>query len=208
MATFTPPYERRNVLTGLASMFSQPAAATEDDPAPAPPEDIVPLGGDWTTVPDQEWVALGASQEGLNFGFTRETNDIMIEEQPNPVDVRTESLQFNAAVTLAEDTFETMRIAYGGGTIVDVPATTTEWGYQTLEVSDEMEDFAFGFEGENQFNLARRIVLPVVKSIGEIETTYRRSEEQRLYAVSFRSLTPLSECTFRNVTGPPTGTTP
>lgn len=200
---FKPSYDRRNVLTGLASMYAQPAAlpdADEED-IPAVPPNTLAHGAVWNT---QEWVPLGASQEGLNFGFTRETNDIMIEEQPNPVDRRTESLQFTASVTLAEDTFETMRLAYGGGTIVDVPATATLHGYQELQVSDEMEDFAFGFEGQNQWKKARRVCIPVCKSAGEIETTYRRSEEQRLYAVSFISLVPLSQCTFRNITSDPT----
>jgi hypothetical protein len=180
-------------------MYAQPV--DPDTPAEIPP-DTLAHGAVWT---HQDWVPLGASQEGLNFGFTRETNDIMIEEQPNPVDRRTESLQFTASVTLAEDTFETMRIAYGGGTIVDVPATASAHGYQELQVSDEMEDFAFGFEGQNQWKKARRVCIPVCKSAGEIETTYRRSEEQRLYAVSFISLVPLSDCTFRNITADPTG---
>lgn len=195
----TPTYERRNVLTGLAAMFLQ--VADPDEPA-ALPANTLELGQVWTTP----WTPLGASQEGLSFGFSRDSSDITIEEQPNPVDVRTSSLAFNANVTLAEDTLETMRIAYGGGTITTVSASTTEYGYQELEISDEMEDFAFGFEGENQHGLARRVVIPVVKSVGDIETGYRRAEEQRLYAVSFRSLVPLKDVKIRNMT--PKTTTP
>lgn len=197
----TPTYERRNVLTGLAAMWLKTVSATV--PAVLPPNTVA-LGGDWTSVANGSWTAMGATQEGLNFGFARESSDITIEEQPNPVDVRTSSLAFNASVTLAEDTLQTMRIAYGGGTITTVAATASTHGYEDLQISDEMEDFAFGFEGENQFKLPRRCVIPVVKSVGEIETTYRRAEEQRLYAVSFRSLVPLKDCKIRNITANPT----
>ena len=193
----TPKYERRNVLTGLAAMFLQSYNPTT--PATLPPNTQV-LGAQWLTP----WFAVGASQEGLNFGFSRESSDITIEEQPTPVDVRTSSLAFNASLTLAEDTLETMRIAYGGGVTTVVAATGSTHGYEDLQISDEMEDFSFGFEGENQYGLARRVVIPVVKSVGEIETTYRRAESQRLYAVSFRSLVPLKDVKIRNITSLPT----
>ena len=189
----TPSYERRNVLTGLAAMFLQ--SVNPVTPA-ALPLDTVVLGATWTAP----WLPLGATQEGLSFGFSRDSSDINIEEQPNPVDVRTSSLAFNADVTLSEDTLETMRIAYGGGTITTVSGTASVFGYQVLEISDEMEDFAFGFEGENQHKLPRRVLIPVVKSVGDIETGYRRAEEQRLYSVSFRSLVPLKDVKIRNIT--------
>lgn len=189
----TPSYERRNVLTGLAAMFLQ----TANPAVPATlPADTVVLGGAWSNP----WTPVGASQEGLTFGFSRDSSDITIEEQPNPVDVRTSSLAFNADVTLSEDTLQTMRIAYGGGTITTVAGSATEFGYEELTISDEMEDFAFGFEGENQHKLPRRVLIPVVKSVGDIETGYRRAEEQRLYAVSFRSLVPLKDVKIRNLT--------
>jgi len=190
----TPTYERRNVLTGLAAMYLQSYSPSGD--APELPDGTVLLGGTWAAP----WFPLGATQEGLNFGFARESSDITIEEQPNPVDVRTSSLAFNATVTLSEDTLQTMKVAYGGGTITTTAATTTAFGYESLKISDEMEDFSFAFEGENQFKLARRVLIPVVKSVGEIETTYRRAEEQRLYAVSFRSLVPLKDCEIINYT--------
>lgn len=199
----TPTYERRNVLTGLASMYLQ--SADPDEPATLPPNTLV-LGGSWP----EPWTPLGATTEGLDFGFSRDSNDITIEEQPNPVDVRTSSLAFNADVTLSEDTLETMRIAYGGGTITTVAGDAETLGYQELEISDEMEDFAFGFEGENQHNLPRRVLIPVVKSVGDIETNYRRAEEQRSYAVSFRSLVPLKDVKILNLTpmDPDTPVTP
>ena len=78
----TPKYERRNVLTGLAAMYLQ--SYDPDENVGLPPNSQV-LGAQWLTP----WFATGATQEGLNFGFSRESSDITIEEQPTPVDIRT-----------------------------------------------------------------------------------------------------------------------
>lgn len=194
----TPSYDRRNVLTGLAAMFLK--SADPNVPATLPPNTL-PLGDPWPT----DWTPPGATTEGLTFGFSRDSNDIVIEEQPNPVDTRTNGLEFTMDVTLSEDTIETMRIAYGGGVVTTVAATATAHGYQDFRIADEMEDFAFGFEGENQFNLPRRVVVPVVKSVGDIQTAYRRADSQRSYEVSFKSLVALKDVKIRNITTLPTG---
>lgn len=195
---FTPAYDRRNVLTGLAAMFLK--TVDPDEPAVLP-ENTLELGEPW----EDPWSPPGATTEGLTFGFSRDANDIMIEEQPSPVDTRTNSLEFTMDCTLSEDTIETMRLAYGGGIVDTHAATTTLHGYQDLQISDEMEDFAFGFEGENQFKLPRRVVVPVVKSVGDIQTAYRRADSQRSYEVSFKSLVALADVKIRNITAVPTG---
>lgn len=194
----TPTYDRRNVLTGLASMYLKnvnPAVAATI------PANSLALGAAWPTP----WTPPGATTEGLTFGFSRDSNDITIEEQPSPVDTRTNGLSFTADVTLSEDTIPTMRIAYGGGTVTAVAATATEHGYEDLQISDEMEDFAFGFEGENQFQKPRRVCVPVVKSVGDIQTAYRRADSQRSYEVSFKSLVALKDVKIRNIVSNPTG---
>jgi hypothetical protein len=194
----TPTYDRRNVLTGMAAMFLK--TVDPEEPAELPPNTLA-LGAAWPTP----WSPPGATTEGLTFGFSRDSNDITIEEQPSPVDTRTNGLEFTMDCTLSEDTIETMRIAYGGGIVTTVAATTTLHGYQDLKISSEMEDFAFGFEGENQFGLARRVVVPVVKSVGDIQTAYRRADSQRAYEVSFKSLVSLDDVLIRNITALPTG---
>lgn len=196
----TPAYDRRNVLTGMAAMFLK--SADPENPATLPPNDLA-LGSPWPE--EDDWTPPGATTEGLTFGFSRDSNDIVIEEQPNPVDTRTNGLEFTMDVTLSEDTIETMRIAYGGGIVTTVAATADEHGYQDLRIADEMEDFAFGFEGENQFQLPRRVVVPVVKSVGDIQTAYRRADSQRSYEVSFKSLVALKDIHIRNITSKPTG---
>jgi hypothetical protein len=196
----TPSYDRRNVLTGQAACFMK--QADEEEYATLPP-DTLALGTVWPVA--DNWDPIGATQDGLQFGFQRTKQDIHIEEQPNPVDTRTKDLKFQMQLDFSEDTLKTMRIAYGGGNITTAVATATAWGYSELIISDEMEDFAFGFEGQNQFQAPRRAVVPIVKSVGNIKTMYRRAARQRIYSVNLESLVPLAVCPIRDLTAPPTG---
>ena len=115
MAALTPSYQRSNVLTGMASMYTKPA-----DPASVAtiPPDTLALGAMWPG----NWVAVGATFDGLNFQFQRTKSAIHIEEQPNEVDSRTKDLKFSMHVDFSEDTLQTMLIAYGGGAITTVAA--------------------------------------------------------------------------------------
>ncbi len=196
-SVLVPAYDRRNVLTGQAACYMCGAYAT---PTPALPADTLALGATWP-VP---WSPIGATLDGLQFGFQRTRQAIHIEEQPNEVDVRTKDLKFQMQIDFSEDTLTTMRIAYGGGTITSAVATATTYGYSQLIISDEMEDFAFGFEGQNQFGLARRCIVPIVKSVGNIKTKFRRAQQQRVYSVNLESLVPLSQCPIRDLTAAPT----
>lgn len=197
-----PIYERRNVLTGQAQCWMRKLVyPTDYTTPPVIPADTLALGAAWPSP----WVAIGATQDGLQFGFQRQRQDIMIEEQVNPVDVRTKSLRFEMQLDLSEDTLATMQIAYGGGNITTAVAAATTYGYSELVISDEMQDYGFGFEGENQYGMARRCVVPVVKSVGNIKTKYRRAAQQRLYSITLESLTPLSSVKIRDLTAEPTG---
>lgn len=191
-----PGYDRANVVVGLAALFYQPYNSASP---PAMPADTVLSGTAWPSP----WVRIGATNEGVNLGFARETTDIRIEEQANPVDTRTSTLGFNITTVLAEDTLESMLLAFGGGSISVVAAGVGTWGYRNLTISDEMTDFSLGFEGQNKHGYPRRFIVPVVKSVAEVESPYRRAEKH-MYNVTFRSLSPLSESPIHDITTPPT----
>lgn len=183
-----PTYNRLNVMTGMAALWMQPF----DPDAPATlPGDADPLGFTWATP----WEALGATTEGVTFGFAREATDIRIEEQVTQVDQKTESLSFTVSVTLSEDTLETMRRAYGGGQITTQAPGAGTPGTKRLVISSEIQHFALGLEGQAppRAGLAapwRRILIPDVTSVAEVETTYRRADSQRSYNCTFSSLVP------------------
>lgn len=191
MAGLIPQYVRKNIITGMAQLYLAPYDALT--PAELP-EDDEPLGFDWA----DPWEPIGATLEGVTVTFAREATDIRIEEQTTAVDQKTTSAGFTISVSLAEDTLNTMRYAYGGGVIETVAAGAGTPGIQRLRISEEVEHFAIGLEGQAPARTGiatpwRRIFIPDVTSVAEVETAYRRAEQQRVYPATFTSLVPVSE---------------
>lgn len=184
-----PEYSREKVLVGQAAVRLFPLDSTVLTP-PALPADTVPINGAWPTG----WVPIGATEEGVTLAFSRSTENIMIEESSVAVDVQTTEVAFSVNATLSQDTLETMRIAFGGGTITTTPATTTTKGRKQLIVSNELQQFALGMEGKNEFGEPRRILIPVVNSVADAEAAFRRGANARRWAVSFKSLVDITEC--------------
>lgn len=198
----TPAYERTNVLVGQARMFVQLLTLTS---VPALPADTVALNGAWPSDAGvNEWVAVGATEEGLNFRFGRDTEDIMIEEQLIPVHIVPTGIDLAAEVVLSEDTIETMTLAYGGGTQTVTAPGVGQPGKTVLTLSSDLSHFAFGFEGVNAFGLPRRVLIPDVVSVGQVETAYRRAANARRYATSFRAVCAPEEVEIVEITAPAT----
>lgn len=198
MADLVPTFNRINVLVGLAAMFLQPW----DPDVPAEmPADTLALGSVWPSP----WTAPGATMSGLSFEVKRDSQSINIEEQMTAVDVRTKDMSFDANFELAEDTLKSMQLAYGGG-IIEVTAPTADTpGISTLTISDEMDSFAFGFEGKNEAGFWRRVMFQPAKSIGQAKTAYRRSDSQRSYVVDIQALCAPSDVVIRNMDAAATG---
>jgi hypothetical protein len=197
---FTPTYAPQNVMTGVAALYIQDYVLATPAALPA---DTIDLGGVWTAP----WVPAGATLEGVSITLSREVNPIMIEEQVTQVDERTTSVGFSVSVTLSEDTLDTMRIAYGGGTITTVAPTVTVRGTKTLVISSDSQYFALGIEGQAPPRATlptpwRRILIPKVSSVAEVETAYRRSDQQRVYACTFNALVAPELCPIKEYNAP------
>lgn len=184
----TRTYNRQKVLVGQARPFIQPY-----NPAipPALPANTIPLNGVW----GGNWVELGATETGLEFDFQRKTKDIMIEEQSTPVQVTTVMTTFLFNLELAEDSLDTMQLAYGGGTITTVAAGVGTVGTRQLQIAADLTNFSFAFETQNEYGYWRRLLIPVVVSIAQAKTMYRRADKQRTYKCSFSSLVEPGQCT-------------
>lgn len=195
MPTLTPRYVRKNVIRGQAQIWVRP----QDDTAVLPANSMA-LGGDWAVAEptgNPLWTSIGASESGATMRFSRSTNDITIEEQLNPVDIATTSVDPRIEVTLAEDTLETMKLAYGGGSITTVAPATGQPGYKQLAIAEDIEHLTLGLEGMNTKSQWRRVLWLDVLSVADVETSYRRAETQRLYAVSFRLVSPIQSAIVR-----------
>jgi hypothetical protein len=194
-----PNVDPDNVLVGQAAVRLFPLTGT--GPAPALPLDTVALNGAWPVG----WVAIGATEAGVSLGFQRTTQDIRIEERSVAVDVTTTETMFTVDTELAEDTIDTMLIAFGGGVTNIVAATPTTNGRKTLKVSSELDHFALGMEGRNEFGAPRRILIPTVLSIANATTAFRRAAAKRTWKVQFKSLVEITDCDIVDIlpkTGP------
>lgn len=196
MPSFTPTYDRTKVMAGQVAVRLAPYSVAS--PAVLPAETVA-LGGAWPTSP-QPWTAIGATEQGASFLFRRTTQSLTVEEQLTPVAVETTEVEMKVEATLAEDSLETMRTAFGGGTITTVAAGSGTIGKKTLALSSDLEHFALGLEGKNPEGFWRRVLVPDVVSIADVEVMNRRAQGLRLYKVSFWALVPIEQVTIVNMT--------
>jgi hypothetical protein len=184
MPAFIPSYQRKRVMAGMVALYLAPY--NETTPA-ALPADTVALGGVWPTTP-QPWTAIGATEQGVSMVFRRSTQSLTVEEQLTPVSTETTEIDLRFEAVLAEDTFETMRLAFGGGVITTQAAATGVIGKKTLVIGSDLDHFALGMEGKDTYGFWRRALVPDVVSIADVEVTNRRAAGLRLYKVSFVAL--------------------
>lgn len=109
-------YNPNNVLVGFATLWYAPYPL--GGPAAGLPN--VPLGTAWPSP----WVTPGATETGVTWAVDEKDTDIMIEEQPNPVNVVADTQDYTFDVTLAEDTLNNMLLAYGRGNIAATAGTS------------------------------------------------------------------------------------
>lgn len=196
MPSFVPPYDRTKVMPGMALIYLAPYVPASPAVLPA---DTVALGGVWPSSP-QVWTPIGATEDGVTMAFRRNTQDQTIEEQITPTGVETSDADLRFEVTLSEDTLETMRVAYGGGTVTTVAAASAVIGKKTLVISTDLDHFSLGFECKNPEGFFRRILVPDVVSIADVSTMFRRAAGPRRYKVTFRTLVAPESVTIINKT--------
>jgi len=196
MPAFTPIYERKRIMSGMVQVYLAPY--NETSPA-ALPADTVELAGTWPASP-QPWTPIGATQEGVSLLFRRSTQNLTIEEQLTPVAVETTEVECMVEAVLAQDTFETMRVSFGGGAITTTAPGVGQIGKKELVISSDLEHFALGLEGKNTYGFFRRVLIPEIVSVADVEQVNRRAASLRLYKVSFRSLVKPEDMVFKEKT--------
>lgn len=184
MTSFIPIYDRTEVRVGLAQVYLAPY----DPLSPAVlPADTVALGGTWPSSP-QVWTPIGATEEGVKFIFNRSTEPVRIEEQMTPVDQVTTEVTVSVDCIFAEDKFEAIRYAVGGGTITTQAAASGVIGKKTLVMNSDLSHYALGLETKNKQGFFRRMLIPDVISVADVTAEYRRAAGKRMYAASFKTL--------------------
>lgn len=196
MVSYTPTYDRTKVMPGLAAIYLAPYSVASPAVLPA---DSVALGGAWPSSP-QVWVPIGATEEGVTMAVRRNTNDITVEEQPTPVSVETTDMDIRYEVSLSEDTLTKMKIAFGGGTVTVTAAASGVIGKEELVIASDLDHLALGFECKNPYGFFRRMLIPDIVSVADVETMFRRAANARRYKAAFRCLVAPEQVIIRDKT--------
>jgi hypothetical protein len=177
-------YTPENVVVGLAvGYFAEVGSAV--------PANTVPFAGTWGTP----WKQAGGTEEGWRLGGDSSTTPHTIEEQPNPVLVTLETRGMTISASLAEDTLDSMRLAFGGGTItVDAVAGVTDF-----KLSEGIDEFAVGLDMKTIGGKTRRVIIPRASGSGSVDVGFRRSAAKRLWPVQFSALCKPSDIIIRDI---------
>jgi hypothetical protein len=167
-----------NIVVANATAYSAP----KNEPMPA---NTVALGAAW----GGNWTYTGGQDDGgpLTFNFTQNVTRHMIEEQSMPAAITVDTSDPSVTMTLAEDTLENMKLAFGSGGTLTVNAGASPPN-KVLVTADIITVIAFGFEALNLFGKARRVYFSQAVVYAAAQTPYRRSAQKRAYAITIASL--------------------
>jgi hypothetical protein len=135
------------------------------------------------------WVGAGATDEGFKVHVETSLTDVMVEEQATPVAETVESKLITIEAALAEDTLETMRLAWNGNTIATVAGPPAN---RTMALQDQVNFWTVCLEMKNLLGFARRIYIPKATINGSGDTAFRRAADKRLFPVRVSSICPTS----------------
>ena len=185
-------YNPQNVVVGLAVGYYAEVGATL-------PDNDVEFAGDWGT----DWQQAGGTEEGFRLGGSSSSTPHNIEEQPNPVLVTLDNRTLTISAALAEDTLESMRLSFGGGTITTTPGTGGAPTVKAFQLSETVDEFAFGLDMQTVSNafgrVTRRIIIPRMSGSGDVDVAFRRAASKRLWPLMMTQLSKPSEVIIREL---------
>lgn len=195
----TALYTPTRVIVGMAALMTAPegTALPVDTIANI---DIQTGENAW----DTPWTYVGATDDGVTYSFERKTQEINIEEQSTPTDVTTDSATLTIEASLAEETLENMKLAHGGGVITTTAPTATTPGVSVLKLSDTTDRLAVAFVGKNSMGFPLVFYVPIMNSVGKVETKFRRAADKRMYPISLNSICAINDVEIRHIDLAPT----
>lgn len=193
-------YNPQNVVVGMAVGYFAKANT-------AMPANTIEYAGDWGTG----WVQAGATEEGWRLGGDTSTTSHNVEEQANPVAVTLDSQSINISAALAEDTLQSLRLAFGGGTITVTPGTSPAPTIHEFKLAANVEEFAVGLDLETYpvtigtgatavlKKVTRRIYIPRAAGSGSVDAAFRRAAAKRTWPITFAALCKPEEIIIRDI---------
>lgn len=157
---------------------------------------IAPLGStepvDLATAWDAAWTLLGYTDEGSEFSYKLDTDDVTVAEELDPIKTATNSREAKVSFALAEVTATNLKRAMNGGTI------TAGTGIVTFEPPDLGTETRtmLGFEAENH---EERWVYRQCFSNGEVTMPRKKGSDKTIIAVEYKLEKPNSAKIFKAI---------
>lgn len=192
MTTTGVLYDPNNVVVGNAVLWYTPWLVT-------PKTQVADTVSIFTTTTWEAagWIGIGGTDEGFKVHVETSLTDVMIEEQSTPVAETVESKLITIEAALAEDTLETIKLAWNGGTITTAAGPPAK---RTMPLQDQVNYWTVVLEMRNFGGFARRIYIPKVTINGSGDTSFRRAADKRLYPVRVSSICPTSQIVITDMT--------
>lgn len=177
-------YNADNVVVGHAMLMLTPwikgsvAPIVADDTPLFTPDDA-----EW-----DDWLSVGATNEGFKVNVETSVTQITIEEQSTPVGETVESKAIGIEAALAESTMESIRYSWGGGDITVAAAASGIPGTKKMSLTDDIEYYTAILETRNFNGFARRIYVPKTSVTGSGEVSFRRAADKQMFPVRVASL--------------------
>lgn len=197
-------YNADNVVVGHAVLYLARLASRATAPVGLV-ADTTPLFSESESHwPVATWTVAGATNEGYKVTVDTSTTTVTIEEQSTPVDEQIEAKTISIEAALAEDTLQSIQLAWGGGTITTAAAGPSTPGTQKMRLSDDVVYYTAVLETRNKYGLARRFYIPKATLVGSGDTNFRRSADKRTYPLRVQSLVKPSDIQIVEITAPAT----
>jgi hypothetical protein len=148
---------------------------------------IAPLASteptDLLTPWDTAWTDLGYTDDGSNFVFEQNFEDVMVEEEYEPVQVLQTTRQITINFALAELTAENLSRAFNGGTVDTTAGLTTFEPPAAGQVTRAM----IGWESDDGLE---RWIFRTCTQIGSVDIPRKKAPDKAMLPMSFRATKP------------------
>lgn len=174
------------ILMGVGTVYTAPVGtAFPADPTAA-------VGG--------SWLEIGYTEEGWHLSVERDTEDIDVAEEIDPVDIVATSRESHWVGNSVQGSLENLKLALGGGTITTVagPPARKEFVPSGTDVLDRVA-VLFRGKAPSVAGVAkvRQIDIPVTVPVGAVEIASRKAPAKTSIAMDFRIVKATGEDFFK-----------
>jgi hypothetical protein len=159
------------------------------------------ITGGTLTLTQPLWVPVGATDQGWTFAANKTTQQITIEEQSTPVQTEITAQTMTITGALSEDISATLAMAFNMTVVTNAPTVSLP-GYEQLNMTDNLIEYAVALIMANQKGYPRWLYVPATTCVANVSAALRRAAAKRMYSAEFSSICQTSQIEILNVVAP------